>query len=40
MNVQALRSRMRSREVSVRKQVGDAESMFHSEERRREEEEM
>ncbi|KAJ5702952.1 hypothetical protein N7488_010500 [Penicillium malachiteum] len=38
MNVQALR--IRSREVSERKQVGDAESMFHAEQRQREEEEM
>lgn len=34
MNVQAHRSRMRDREVSERKQVGDAESLFHSENRR------
>jgi len=40
MNVQALRSRLRSREVSERKQVGDAESLFHSEQRQREESEM
>ncbi|KAJ5112634.1 hypothetical protein N7532_000679, partial [Penicillium argentinense] len=38
MNVQALRSRVRSREVSERKQVGDAESLFHAEQRRHEEE--
>lgn len=31
MNVQALRSRLHSREVSERKQVGDAESLFHEE---------
>lgn len=40
MNVQALRSRLRSREVSERKQVGDAESLFHSEQRQRGESEM
>lgn len=40
MNVQALRSRVRSREVSERKQVGDAESLFNSEQRQREEGEM
>lgn len=40
MNVQALRSRLRSREVSERKQVGDAESLFHAEQRQREENEM
>lgn len=38
MSVQALRSRVRTREVSERKQVGDAESLFHAEQRRREEE--
>ncbi|KAJ5666409.1 uncharacterized protein N7477_008857 [Penicillium maclennaniae] len=31
MNVQALRTRLRTREVSERKQVGDAESLFHRE---------
>ncbi|KAJ5175902.1 uncharacterized protein N7482_001779 [Penicillium canariense] len=40
MNVQAHQSRMRSREVSERKQVGDAESLFHSEQRHKDEEEM
>lgn len=40
MNVQALRSRVRSREVSERKQVGDAESLLQVEYPRREEEEM
>lgn len=40
MNVQAHRSRMRGREVSVRKQVGDTESLVNTEPRRREEEEM
>jgi hypothetical protein len=39
MNVQAHRSRMRSREVSERKQVGDAESLFHSEQRRKDDDE-
>ncbi|CAI7678173.1 unnamed protein product [Penicillium manginii] len=33
----AHRKRLQSREVSERKQVGDAESLFHAEERRREE---
>jgi len=37
MNVQAHSSRLRSREVSERKQVGDAESLFHAEQRRRDE---
>ncbi|KAJ5739508.1 hypothetical protein N7533_012292 [Penicillium manginii] len=37
MNAQAHRKRLQSREVSERKQVGDAESLFHAEERRREE---
>ena len=40
MNVQALRSRVRSREVSERKQVGDTESLFHAEQRQREESEI
>ncbi|KAJ5223789.1 hypothetical protein N7468_008331 [Penicillium chermesinum] len=40
MNVQAHHSRMRGREVSMRKQVGDAESLVHTEPRRKEEEEM
>lgn len=40
MNVRAHRSRMHGREVSVRKQVGDTESLVHTEPRRREEEEM
>ncbi|KAJ5784958.1 uncharacterized protein N7503_010170 [Penicillium pulvis] len=40
MNVQAHRTRIRSREVSERKQVGDAESLFHVEQRQREDEEM
>ncbi|KAJ5902668.1 hypothetical protein N7495_003196 [Penicillium taxi] len=40
MNAQSMRSRMRSREVSERKQVGDTESMFNKEPRRREEEQM
>ena len=40
MNAQAHYKRMLSREVSERKQVGDMESLFHSEKRRREEEEM
>lgn len=31
MNAQALRSRMRTREVSERKQVGDAESLINAE---------
>lgn len=31
MNVQALRMRLRTREVSERKQVGDAESLFQLE---------
>lgn len=40
MNVRAHRPRMRSREVSERKQVGDAESLFNAEHRKREEEQM
>ncbi|KAJ6100161.1 hypothetical protein N7467_001696 [Penicillium canescens] len=40
MNAQAHYARMRSREVSERKQVGDAESLFHSEQRRKEEDEI
>ncbi|KAJ5784116.1 uncharacterized protein N7518_009793 [Penicillium psychrosexuale] len=40
MNAQAHYSRMLNREVSERKQVGDIESLFHSEQRRREEKEM
>lgn len=40
MNVQALRSRLRTREVSERKQVGDAESLFQLELRLREEDMM
>ncbi|KAJ5471647.1 hypothetical protein N7530_009004 [Penicillium desertorum] len=40
MNAQAHYARMLSREVSERKQVGDMESLFHSEQRRREEKEM
>lgn len=44
MNVQGLRSRMRRREVSERKQVGDAESLLNEEHRQehrqREEDEM
>jgi hypothetical protein len=31
MNIQALRARLRTREVSERKQVGDAESLFNAE---------
>ena len=31
MNVHAIRSRVRQREVSERKQVGDAASMIHHE---------
>lgn len=31
MNTQALRSKVRTREVSERKQVGDAESLINSE---------
>lgn len=38
MNVQTHRSRMRSREVSERKQVGDAESLLNAEQWQREEE--
>lgn len=34
MNAQAHYARMLNREVSERKQVGDLESMFHSEQRR------
>jgi hypothetical protein len=40
MNAQAHYKRMLNREVSERKQVGDIESLVHSEKRRREEEEM
>jgi hypothetical protein len=40
MNAQAHYKRMLNREVSERKQVGDMESMFHSEKRKREEREM
>jgi hypothetical protein len=40
MNAQAHYKRILNREVSERKQVGDMESLFHSEKRRREEEEM
>ncbi|CRL21592.1 unnamed protein product [Penicillium camemberti] len=40
MNAQAHYARMLSREVSERKQVGDMESLFHSEKRRREEEQI
>ena len=40
MNAQAHYTRIRNREVSERKQVGDIESLFHSEQRRREEKEM
>ena len=38
MNAQAHRSRWRGREVSERKQVGDAESLFHAEQRSEKEE--
>ncbi|KAJ5273339.1 hypothetical protein N7478_008464 [Penicillium angulare] len=38
MNVQALRSRVHSREISERKQVGDAESLFQTKKRREEKE--
>jgi len=31
LNMQAMRSRLRSREISERKQVGDAESMVNEE---------
>lgn len=34
MNVQAIRAKMRNREVSERKQVGDAESLINAPERR------
>lgn len=40
MNAQAHYKRMLSREVSERKQVGDMESLFNSEKRRRDSEEM
>lgn len=40
MNAQAHYKRMLNREVSERKQVGDIESLFHSEKRRRDSEEM
>lgn len=34
MNLAAMRSRLKNREVSTRKQVGDAASMFDEEEAR------
>ncbi|KAJ5375721.1 hypothetical protein N7517_007727 [Penicillium concentricum] len=40
MNAQAHYARMLSREISERKQVGDIESLLHSEKRRGEEKEM